>query len=216
MTTVLIVRHGESPGNMLGEFHGQTPSDITPFGHEQAEATAVFLDRYPIDAVYSSDLPRAFSTAKHTADRRGLTVTPEKGLREIDAGKWERMKFDDIPVRYPKEHYLWYHDMANSAAPGGESVREMAKRVADTLDRIAAENDGKTIAVFTHATPIRTLEPHFAGKPLEYMNMLTWVANASVTEVIFDNRGGYRVAARGMADHLLAAFGKLTGVPANI
>ena len=51
MTRLIVVRHGQSEGNAKGEFHGQYNSDLTALGHEQAERTAEFVDRYTIDAI---------------------------------------------------------------------------------------------------------------------------------------------------------------------
>ena len=131
MTKFIVVRHGQSEGNAKGEFHGQYNSDLTELGHRQAECTAEYVDRYTIDAIYSSDIRRAYSTAKHTADRRGMPVITDTGLREIFAGDWEQMKFSDIEEKYPEERRIWY-----------ESVAEMAARVNAAFERIAAENDG--------------------------------------------------------------------------
>ena len=98
MTRLIVVRHGQSEGNAKGEFHGQYNSDLTALGHEQAERTAEFIDRYTIDAIYSSDIRRAYSTAKHTADRRGMPIIADTGLREIFAGDWEQMKFTHVQL----------------------------------------------------------------------------------------------------------------------
>lgn len=76
MTRLIVVRHGQSEGNAKGEFHGQYNSDLTALGHEQAERTAEFVDRYTIDAIYSSvyaaPIPRRSTppTARN-ADHRG-------------------------------------------------------------------------------------------------------------------------------------------------
>ena len=214
MTRFIIVRHGQSEGNAKGEFHGQYNSDLTELGHEQAECTAEYVDRYTIDVIYSSDIRRAYSTAKHTADRRGLPITADTGLREIFAGEWERMSFDEIPKKYPEEYRVWHEDIAHSHLPGGESVAEMAERVNAAFEKIAAENDGKTVFVATHATPIRAMRCKWLGVPLTEMQRLEWVPNASVTVVEYD--GNKRnVLFYGQAEHLIKA-GLLTGLPKKI
>lgn len=213
MTHFIIVRHGESEGNARGEFHGQYNSDLTERGHAQAECTAVFADRYTIDRIYASDIRRAFSTAKHTADRRGMAVIPNEGLREIYAGAWERMKFDDIAVRYPEEYRVWHEDIAFATPPEGESVAALAARVNTAFERIAKENDGRTVLVATHATPIRAMRCLWADKTIQTMAQTPWAPNASVTKAVYD--GTFHLEEYGYAEHLLAA-GLLTGLPKKI
>lgn len=143
-TTIIMVRHAQGEGNLKGEFHGQYPSDLTPLGFSQAECTAKYLEAFPIDIAFASDIPRAYTTAKIIADKHGLRVTKEEGLREIYGGVWETMKFDDIVVKYPEEYDIWKNDLGNCTCPGGESVRHLADRVQKCVERLVRENAGKT------------------------------------------------------------------------
>lgn len=215
MTRLIIVRHGESEGNAKHEFHGNYNSDITERGHAQAECTAKFLDNYQIDAIYSSDIKRAYSTALHTAVRKNLPVIKCEGVREIFAGKWERMTFSDIQACYPEDFKLWHEDIANCRCPGGESVAELAQRVKMALDKIACENDGKTVMIATHATPIRSMYCVWNNLPLAEMKNIHWAPNASVTIVDYDNKGNYNLSEYALCDHL-ADQGLLTKLPKNI
>lgn len=213
MTHFIIVRHGESEGNAKGEFHGQYNSDLTERGHAQAECTACFVDRYTIDVLYASDIRRAFSTAGHTAERRGMTVTPEEGLREIYAGAWEQMRFDDIAVRYAEAYRVWHEDIANARPTDGESVAELAVRVNAAFVRLARENDGKTVYVATHATPIRAMRCLWTDGSISAMKDTPWAPNASVTTAVYD--GAFHLTEYGYADHL-EHEGLLTALPKKI
>ena len=214
MTTVIIVRHGQSEGNLLAEFHGQYNSDLTEMGHAQAECTAEFLDSYKIDKIYSSDIKRAYSTALHTAKRKNLEVTMCEGLREIYAGEWEQMKFADISVKYPELYDTWYNDISKCKLPGGESVSQLYNRVVSAFERIVNDNDGKMVLITTHATPIRALLCYFAGKGVSGMQEIKWVPNASVT-VVKCNKDSREVVLKGEHSHL-SAKGLLTELPKNI
>ena len=215
MTRFIVVRHGESEGNAKSEFHGQYNSDLTEKGHAQAECTAQYLDKYRIDKIYSSDIRRAFSTALHTANRRSMTVIPDTALREIKAGKWEQMRFDDIAVQYPETYRIWFEDIGSCRCPGGESVAELRDRVKAEFDKIASENDEKTIMVATHATPLRGMWCVWHGLPISEMKNAKWAPNASVTVVDYDNNGGYEVVMYGEAEHLIKE-GLVTELPKNI
>ena len=69
MTTLIFVRHGQSKYNRSRKFTGQQDAPLTMLGREQAERTAIYLDRFPITRIYASDLIRAVQTAEPTVMR---------------------------------------------------------------------------------------------------------------------------------------------------
>ena len=215
-TTVIMVRHAQGEGNLKGEFHGQYPSDLTPLGITQAECTAKFLKDYPIDIAFASDIPRAFSTAKIIAEKHGVSVIKEEGLREIHGGVWEQMLFDDIVVKYPEEYAVWKNDLGNCTCPGGESVRHLAARVKDTVERLVKENGGKTILMGTHATPSRVMGCVWKGIDITEIVTLKWVPNASVSIVKYNSETlEFEVVEYAFCEHLLKE-NLITELPKNI
>ncbi len=201
MTRLIFIRHGESLGNAQRRFLGHTDWDLSEKGYLQAQRTAEYLDGAQIDVIYSSDLMRAYNTVVPVAQRRGMNIIKDEGLREIWAGKWEGMEFDEIQKAYPEGHKTWMEDLGNAVCADGESVRELQARVKATIERIAAENDGKTVCIGTHATPIRTMLCVWQGLPISEAKNINWVTNASVTIVDYDADGAHLVTA-GYADHL--------------
>ena len=95
-THLYFIRHGQSKANQINAFLGHGNLDLTTVGLTQAKLTAKFLDSVKVDAIYSSDLKRAYHTALETAKLKNLPVTTSKNLREVSAGKWEYMPFADI------------------------------------------------------------------------------------------------------------------------
>ncbi len=187
-TELYLIRHGESLGNRDRRFLGHTDLDLTERGYEQAKCAAAFFEDIHIDAVYSSDLLRAFNTAKPIADSKGLTVIPEKDLRELFAGSWEQMTYEEIPLSFPKIWSDWQNaNVPDLRAPEGESFSELLERVESTLLRIAKENEGKAVAIGLHATPIRLMMNKLSGRGIEELYMTPWVANASITKLVFKN-----------------------------
>ena len=77
-TKIIIVRHGESLGNLNQIMLGHTNIDLAPRGYIQAEACAEYLKNEQIDVVYSSDLIRAYHTAEPHAQLRGLQINTSK------------------------------------------------------------------------------------------------------------------------------------------
>ena len=215
-TTVIMVRHAQGEGNLKGEFHGQYPSDLTELGIVQAECTAKFLENYHIDIAFASDIPRAFSTARIIAEKHGLSVIKEEGLREINGGVWEQMLFDDIVVKYPDEYAVWKNDLGNCTCPGGESVRHLAERVQSAVERLVVENAGKTILMGTHATPSRVMGCVWKGLDITEIVNLKWVPNASVSIVKYDSETlDFEVVEYAFSEHLLKE-NLVTELPKNI
>lgn len=213
MTTLLFVRHGESEGNHRSIFVGSSDLPLTEKGHAQAAKTAEWLSRYPdIEAIYSSDLIRAVQTAQPLAARRGLPIRLEKGLREIDGGEWEMKPFCDLATLYPRELQEWTEHMDICRCPGGESVAELQNRIRDTVLKICASHPDGTVAIYTHATPIRTQKCVWNRWPLHSIMQYSWVRNASVSVVTYD-KGLWNLVLDGYDDHLA---GMLTQLPREI
>jgi len=213
MTTLILIRHGQSQSNLARIFTGHLDIPLTDFGHQQAQLTAEHITaNYKVDRVYASDLCRAFATGKAVADRLGLDVIAHRNLREIWAGQWEGKAFDALGVEFPESYHTWRFDIGRCVCDGGESVAALQQRVVGTLETIARENDGKTIVVATHATPIRTLQCHCKGLPLSEMKNIPWVTNASITVVSFDG-GSFRLIQEGYDAHLQD---KVSRFPKNV
>ena len=213
MTTLLLVRHGQSRANLEKCFAGHTDAPLTETGLEQARLTAQYIkEHYNISKVYASDLKRAFETGKRISEAFGVEIIPNTNLREIYAGRWEGMAFDDIVATYSDDYNLWLTDIGNSKCTEGESPQELAERFLKELTSIAKENDGKTIAIATHATPIRVTQSTVTTGSLAEMKNIPWVANASVSELEYDN-GEWTFKNIGINDHLAHLA---TPLPVNV
>lgn len=214
MTRLLFIRHGQSEANLAGVFAGHTDAPLTDLGRRQADATAEYIvNTYRVDAVYASDLQRAYQTGKAVADRLGLPVHPHRGMREIFSGQWEAQPFTYLLTAYPESYAgTWRNDIGNSICDGGESVAQLQQRVAAAVEEIAAANEGKTVVIATHATPIRCLECLYQGRPLSQMKNIPWVSNASVTEFHYEN-GIFTEAVSSYDEHLGSLVSTL---PSNV
>ncbi len=202
MTRLLLIRHGESEANRDGFFAGQTDVELLEKGVEQAEITGKYIaENYSIEKVYASDLKRAYKTGEIVARLSDAEIIPEKDLREIYSGKWQGEKFEDLVRKYEKEYSVWLNDIGNCVTPEGESIKDLVQRVIKALAKIAKENNGKTIAVATHATPIRTMQCLIEYSSLDKMKDVPWVSNASVTEILYD-KGKWKLVNVGIDDHL--------------
>ena len=204
ITRLYLVRHGESEGNKRLIFLGHTDLDITERGHLQAACTAKYLKGIHADAIYSSDLIRAYNTAKHTAELKGMPITKEQGLREIYAGLWENKLYEALRSEFKEDRDVWVQNIGLSRCTGGESFAELRDRILSTLKRIADSHGDETVFCFSHAAAIRAVTGAILGLPLEEAKNVPWSENASVTEIEYEN-GSFRLVRYGFDEHLRAA-----------
>ena len=184
---------------------------LTEKGRKQAAATAEYLKDVNFSAVYSSDLIRAYETAEQTARVHGLPVIADKNLREIYAGEWEGRTFSDLVTSYPEEYVIWRDSIHLSRPTGGESMSELDERIWSAINVIAKRHVGQKVFIATHATPIRLILRRLKGLPFEELNKVSWVSNASVTTVKYED-GKFTLIQEGYDAHLDGMCTRLSAV----
>lgn len=216
MTRLIFIRHGQSIANEQNRFAGHTDIDLTPLGHAQAKCAAEYLVKHEkIDKIYSSDLKRAHNTALPTAELLGLPVNDTKELREICAGAWEGMLVSDIWKKYEKEFTVWRTDFSNAVCPEGESVEELYARVVPAVKKIARENDGLTLLLASHASPIRAVDCNSRGFGWEKMSDVPFVNNSAISIFEYDKETDkITLIERNKLDHLDASM--ITLIPTGL
>jgi len=213
LTRLVLIRHGQSEANLRAVFAGHTNAPLTEMGEKQAALTAAYIcSKYQVDEVYASDLLRAFHTGKAVADQLGLQTVPDQALREIYAGAWENRPFQELIDKKDKNYETWRFDIGKATCTDGESVAELQLRIVAELKKIAEDQQGKTVVIATHATPIRVFQCHCEGKPIQDLREISWVSNASVTEAVYED-GRFTLQEVGHDAHL----GELRSVlPKNV
>lgn len=213
MTTILLIRHGESLANLHHIFCGQSDYDLSEKGYAQAAGTAQYIaEAYPVACVYASDLSRAYHTGEAVARAAGCPCVAEPNMREIHCGDWEETPFDEMLTRWPESYPTWLHDIGHVQCPNGENVPDVLARVLPFLEETALRHDGETVAVATHGTVIRALMCMLSGRDLSEMKNIRWVNNASVTELIYDS-GAWRFGRLNVDEHLGALS---TSLPSTV
>jgi phosphoserine phosphatase len=161
MTTVYLARHGESDWNVERRWQGHADRPLTERGRAQAEALAEKLAGVHLDAVYASDLRRAWETAQVVAAPRGLEVVRLPELREVDVGSWSGFTRDECADRFPDAFLRWQE--GGSGWDDGESYEDMGVRIVGAVQRLAAEHPDGAILVVSHGGPIRAVHAHALG-----------------------------------------------------
>ena len=188
-TTVLFVRHGQTPttGSVLpGRAKGL---HLAEAGTKQAEAVAERLKALKtIDAIYASPLERTRETAAPIAKARGLKVVADKGLLECEFGEWtgrplkELMKLPEWSTvqRYPSGFRF----------PGGESFAEMQTRITGAVAALVQKHPGGTIVCVSHADPIKAAVASALGTHLDLFQRIN-ISPCSVTTIAYGTGGPF-------------------------
>lgn len=169
MIKLLLIRHGRTVWNSAGRFQGQSDIELSPEGIEQAQKLAENFPLDHVDAVYSSDLQRAYKTGSLIAEKFSVPIHAEPRLREISFGLWEGLTYDQIHAKWPKEIEQMFDRPDLGTMPKGESFAQVQQRGIEALRDIIAANEGKTIAVTAHGGILRTLLAYALHMPLRWI-----------------------------------------------
>jgi len=148
MTTLLLVRHGETDWNAEGRLQGHTDRPLSDYGRRQARELAGDLEDEALEAIYSSDLARARETAEIVGERLDLPVVLDPDLREKDWGTWEGLN----AVERDRVEFV------------GETTEAHQERMLGALRRIAARHPGdQRVLVVTHGGSMRRVQTAAMG-----------------------------------------------------
>ena len=208
MTKIIFVRHGQTEWNVLGRYQGQTDIALSPLGIEQAEKLAAHFPVDKVEAVYSSDLVRAMTTARCVADLFSLTVEPRPELRELNFGDWEGLTYDEIVAKWPDALNNFFQHPDVLEIPHGESFPKLRERALDAVEKIVACHPNQTVAVFAHGAIQRTILTAALHMDLKYVwtirqfntavNIVTYTEHGTTVELL--NGTGHLKYAQGTVD----------------
>jgi broad specificity phosphatase PhoE/ribonuclease HI len=188
VTTLVLVRHGATSHTadkrFSGGLGGSNPG-LTDEGRAQVREVAEWLSPIgeAVDAVVTSPVRRTRESGAILAERLGLELVEEPGFAEMEFGVWDGMTFAEVHDQHPDELERWLGDL-DLAPGGGESFREVEKRVLAGLARMVERYADRTVIVVSHVTPIKTLIAHAVGAPLAALFRME-LSTASVSVVSF-------------------------------
>src|SRR5204863_7927182 len=147
VTTLLLVRHGETDWNREGRWQGHSDTPLNEAGRAQARDLAAQLP--DVDVVYSSDLARARETAEILAEALGLEVRLDPRLRERGFGAWEGKTSAEIEAAFGDEHARWMGGEAPGAADA-EPFDEFGARGQEFVTDVLARHADETVLIVAH------------------------------------------------------------------
>jgi broad specificity phosphatase PhoE len=157
MTRLILVRHGQTTWNHESRLQGQTDTELSDVGREQARRLAVRLAREEIAAAYSSDLRRCADTAAIALAGRGIAPTPVTGLREVHLGEWQGRTTAELRAAMPSELERVRGNPLDEAPRGGETRRQLQTRVVAAITSIVDRHRGHQVLVVSHGGALRAL-----------------------------------------------------------
>lgn len=162
MNELLFIRHAET--DLAGTFCGHANPPVNANGLLQIKALASSLALNKLDAIYSSDLLRASTTAKHIAAIFNLSLHETANLREIHFGSWEGMSWTQVEQEDRVASNLWAAEFPLHPAPGGERYEDFRNRVLTITAHLSSLLNYQRIAVVTHGGVMRLVLMDLCGK----------------------------------------------------
>lgn len=144
---LLLIRHGQSEGNVKGIIQGQMDFALTERGKAEANALGEWLKEEEIHAVYSSDLERAYQTASAVAIHHHMDVIRMKALREFHLGPLQGLTRSEVRKRYPQ---LVDNDWFRSGIDGIETVEQLKQRTNTVIETLFGRHRGQTVVAVSH------------------------------------------------------------------
>ncbi len=161
LTTIYLVRHGETDWNIKNLLQGHTDTLLNKNGEMQSKELAKKLEKIKFDVVFSSDLLRAKRTAEIIMLDRKLAIETRKSLRERTFGKYEGMPRPEFKKLFTTWERLSEKEKHRfKLSEDIESEEEAAIRLITFLREVAVGYSGKTILIVTHGGLMKTLLIH--------------------------------------------------------
>ncbi len=196
-TRILAIRHGETLWNVDSRIQGHLNIDLNETGRWQAERVGHALAEEPIQAIYSSDLRRAFETAQAIATAPArltartptpLQVTPHLQLRERHFGHLQGKTWAEIETEHSEECKLWRGRDPHWAPTGGESLTALRERIRQCVDALASQHMGGQIVLVAHGGVMDALYRLATNQSVEAPR--TWhLGNAAINRLLWTPQG---------------------------
>lgn len=189
-STILLIRHGETPWNAVRRLQGHTDIPLNEEGERQAAALARALLAQGVQVLVSSDLQRAMQTAQALGDlQAGLALQTDARLRERCYGVFEGMLYSEIAQQYPDDYARWQAREVDAVMPDGarpvESFRQFYQRCLDAIADWAQRHPGQTIAIVAHGGVLECAYRAARGMSLDSPRDFQ-VKNASINRFVWD------------------------------
>lgn len=187
MTTLHLIRHGQTDWNAIRRVQGTSESTLTPLGESQAAAVRERWAGKQFDRVYSSDLQRTRQTTHILLDGNTAEVDYRSALREIHLGPWEGVMLDDAIRDYPEQADFFRNRPSQFSLEGAETFHQLQQRAQQAVGSIVSECEGEEVLIVSHGAFIKSLMLAYADWSLDQMWHPPELQNCGHSIVVFEN-----------------------------
>ena len=180
-TTILLIRHGQTDWNLQGRMQGHEDIPLNEMGRMQAQALAERLVRWPIQAIYSSDLQRSSATANAIGKAHNIEPMLLSEWRERDLGALSGLTRQEARAQFAESVNL--HNRTQVRPPDGETHQALLKRGFAAFNDIADKHTDEMVAVVSHGGLLHVLVAHLIGLPNDEYGRFTMRGNTGLTIV---------------------------------
>lgn len=168
MAYLVLVRHGQSEWNLLGQWTGLTDVELTADGREEAKRAARTLEDIDLHRAYTSKLKRA----QHTLDeivghlnKKAIDRTEHAELNERDYGDLTGKNKWQVKEEYGEEKFMAWRRSWDHPVPGGETLKDVSERVLPFYETHILKDlkEGKNVIVAAHGNSLRALIKYLDG-----------------------------------------------------
>jgi broad specificity phosphatase PhoE len=195
-----LIRHGQTDWNTNGRWQGLASIALNAAGRKEAHRLAEYLSRHPIGAVYCSDLPRAYETARILADALELTPIVDPRWRELDIGVFQGLTHAEIGAQYPAEYAAFLKDPLDYVLPEGESRRQLQARAWAAWHDAVSAASARQIAIVAHGGTLKLLLMKLFDDDAQRLSEVEF-PNTSLT-VVERQGGGWKITDLAITPHL--------------
>lgn len=151
MTTICLIRHGETDWNAAGRLQGKTDIPLNYTGVKQAEACGTFLTSSHYDVLITSPLKRARQTAEIINQLLHLPLIVMDDFAERYFGDAEGMTYDERRTSFPDKNY-----------PNQEETEDFLNRIMTGLQEINQSYPNQKVLLVAHGAVIKAILTHFS------------------------------------------------------
>lgn len=168
---IILYRHGETDRNVEDITMGQNTildTQFTDKGFDQIDDISKNIKDNEIEVIYSSDIKRAYETAKYANANINVDIIINPAFRGLDMGIYQGLYFKDFITN---EHVL--ESIANHDLPfeNGESINQLNERMLNAIMEICNTSDKERIAIFSHSAAISNLKSYLTNEEYDSIKM---------------------------------------------
>jgi 2,3-bisphosphoglycerate-dependent phosphoglycerate mutase len=170
MAYLVLVRHGQSEWNALGQWTGLTDVELTQQGRTEARAAAKTLKDISFDAAHTSKLKRAQDTLGEILGELGqaeLEAKKSAALNERDYGDLTGKNKWQVRDEHGEEKFMAWRRSWDYPVPDGETLKDVHDRAVPYYEKhiLADLKAGKNVIVAAHGNTLRALVKHLEQLP---------------------------------------------------